>query len=124
MGEWITDEEGVKDYIRSGFINLFTTELSYSTRTSDVEHFSCNVLSEWEKNKLSEEVTMAKVKAGMWALKPFKALGADRIHDSFFQRFWHEVQEAVSSEVVLAFQSGTIPDYLNAKIRKHWGTLD
>ena len=67
---------------------------------------------------------MAKVKVGMWALKSFKALGVDRIHASFFQRFRHEVQEAVSSEVVLAFQSGTIPDYLNAKIRKHWGTLD
>lgn len=67
---------------------------------------------------------MAEVKVGMWALKSFKALGADRLHASFFQRFWHEVQEAVSSEVVLAFQSGTIPDYLNAKIQKHWGTLD
>ena len=65
VGDWITDEEGVKDHIRPGFINLFTTELSYSTQTSDVEHFPCSVLSEWEKNKLSEEVTMAEVKAGM-----------------------------------------------------------
>ena len=45
VGEWITDEEGVKDHSHSGFMKLFTTELSYSTRTSDVEHFSCSVLS-------------------------------------------------------------------------------
>ena len=58
-------------------------------------------------------MTVAEVKVGMWALKSFKALGADRLHASFFQRFCHEVQEAISSEVVLAFQSGNIPDYLN-----------
>ena len=45
VGEWITDEEGVKDHSHSGCMKLFTTELSYSTQTSDVEHFSCSVLS-------------------------------------------------------------------------------
>lgn len=31
----------------------------------------------------------------------------------FFQRFWHEVQEAVCNEVALAFQSGSVPNFMN-----------
>lgn len=102
-GEWITDQEGVKEHILSSFKKLFTIELTYSTQFSNVEHFSCSVLSELEKEKLSEGVSMDEIKARIWVLKPFKALGVDGLHASFFQRFWHEVQEAVCSEVDLSF---------------------
>lgn len=112
MGEWIT-EEGVKEHILSGFKRLFTIELTYSTQSSDVEHFSCSVLSELEKEKLIEEVTIEEIKAGMRALKPFKAPKADGLHAGFFQRFWHEVQDFVCKEVGFTFQSGTVAEYLN-----------
>ncbi|XP_023928894.1 uncharacterized protein LOC112040231 [Quercus suber] len=91
------------------FGNLFTRKKKVLARLNGTQ----KALASWEKEKLSEEVTVAEIKVGMWALKSFTALGVDGLHTRFFQRFWHEVQEAVCHEVALAFQSGAVPNYLN-----------
>ncbi|KAK9990872.1 hypothetical protein SO802_025857 [Lithocarpus litseifolius] len=46
VGEWITDDEGVKKHILLGFQQLFQTEAQHSNFHSDIESFSCSFLSD------------------------------------------------------------------------------
>ena len=113
VGEWITDMEVVKNHTLDGFSRLFTTELKFSTSTSDVSCFSHSFLSEKEKTKLCTEVTDEEIKTSLWAHKPFKAPGVDGFHASFYQHFWLDVRNTVCMEVKKAFQSRVILEYLN-----------
>ncbi|KAK9986163.1 hypothetical protein SO802_031114 [Lithocarpus litseifolius] len=112
-GDWISDEEGVKDHILSSFRTLYTTSFCMSSSKSPVFDFSCCYLSEEEKGLISKEVTDEEIKVGLWALKPFKAPGVDGLHAEFFQHFWHEVKNSVCTEVRNVFLQGVVPGYLN-----------
>ena len=85
----------VKEFILTGYKKLFSTELNYSTLSSEVSHFSSCFLTEEEKNKLNQQISEEEIRAGMWAFKAFKAPGPDDLHASFFQYFWHNVKESV-----------------------------
>ena len=54
--------------------------------TSVVSNFSC-FLEEEDKDKIDGVVTDEEIRLDLWALKPFKALGPDRLHASFYQHF-------------------------------------
>ena len=41
VGEWITDEVGVKKFFLSEYKKLFETEMAFSTLSSDMENFAC-----------------------------------------------------------------------------------
>ena len=41
LREWITKEEGVKEFILTRFKLLYTTDLAYSTTSFEVSQFSC-----------------------------------------------------------------------------------
>lgn len=87
VGEWITNEEDIKNSILSDYQLLFEIELPYSLWASKVESFSCTFLSEEERANLAAHMSEDKIRQGLWALKPFKALGADGLHAGFFQYF-------------------------------------
>ena len=99
VGNWLTKENEIKDYIRNGFKNLYTTKLKMSTRTSDVFNFSCCFLSLEDKAKIDCEVTVEEIRYGLWALKPFKALGPDGLYAGFYQHFWLEVRSSIYEEI-------------------------
>ena len=112
-GEWIMEEKGVKEFILTGYKKLFSTELNYSTLSSEVSHFCSCFLTEEEKNRLSQQISEEEIRAGLWALKAFKGPRPDSLHAGFFQYFWHDVKESVCMEIKRIFASGSMPDYLN-----------
>ena len=54
-----------------------------------------------------------EIRQGLWALKPFKALGVDGLHAGFFQYFWEDVKHSVCNEVISIFDTRRVPEYLN-----------
>ena len=115
-GEWIYDEDKVKDHIQSEFAKLYTFDLSVAYLLSPVSKFSCCKLSDVEKLRMGREVSDEDIKEALWSLKAFKAPGPDGLHDGFFQCFWHDVQGFVCQEVKRAFISGSIPAFLNTTL--------
>ena len=84
---WLTEEVEIKNHIRDSYKNLYMTELPMSPITSDVSSFSCCFLDEGARASLERGVIEEEIRAGLWALKPFKAPGPDRLHAGFYQRF-------------------------------------
>ena len=66
MGEWIIEEEAVKEHIFYGFRKLYSTELEMSYRDSPVSEFSGSFLTEKERNWMGSEVSDEDVKGGLW----------------------------------------------------------
>ncbi|XP_065619038.1 uncharacterized protein LOC136063082 [Quercus suber] len=92
QGNWVTEEEEVKNIILSGYKDLFETNILFSTHCFDIENFSCCFLSKGDMDFLYAPVTKEEIKNGLWALKPFKAPGVDGLHMGFFQYFWADVK--------------------------------
>ena len=113
VGNWLTEENEVKEHIRSGFINLYTTELRWSFKSSDVSNFSCCYFSDEDRARIDCDVTMDEIRANLWALKPFKSPGPDGFHVGFYQHFWLEVKDFVCEEIKRVFMHGVVPSYLN-----------
>ena len=108
LGEWVSNEEEIKNLICNNFLNIFFTNLLQAPRIFEVANFSCALLYEDDKIKLNQVVTSEEIKVGLWALKPFKALGVDRLHARFFQLFWNEVSESVCKEVGNIFSTRVV----------------
>ncbi|KAL0016945.1 hypothetical protein SO802_004014 [Lithocarpus litseifolius] len=107
------EEMGLNEFTLTGYKKLFSTELVYSTLSSEVSHFSSCFLTKEEKNRLSLQISEEEIRAGLWALKAFKAPGPNGLHAGFFQYFLHDVKESVCMEIKRIFASGSMPDYLN-----------
>ena len=84
MGEWIIEEEAMKEHILNGFRKLYSTDLEMSYRDSPVSEFSGSFLTEEERNWMGREVSDKDVKVGLWLLKSFKALGPDGLYAGFY----------------------------------------
>ena len=65
------------------------------------------------ENIMDHEVTAEEIKAGLWSMKAYKALGPEGLHARFYQRFWLIVGESVIKEVKKIFTERKMPDYLN-----------
>ena len=50
MGEWIIEEEAVKEHILNGFRKLYSTDLEMLYRESTVSEFLGSFLTEEERN--------------------------------------------------------------------------
>ena len=58
-------------------------------------------------------VSEDEIKAWLWSLKAFKALGPDGLHVGFFQRFWLIVGKSVVEEIRKIFAAMEILEELN-----------
>ena len=84
-GDWIVEESEVKEYIRSGFVDVFSTSLTSASTIYNLDYQWQPRLSEEEKQSISGGgVTDEEIKAALWSLKPFKASGRDGLHAGFF----------------------------------------
>ena len=112
-GSWITEERGVMEHFRRGFISLYTTSHVEALRCPNHDvHWKVH-LSDEDKNSIGALVTPEEIKDALWSMKPFKAPGPDGLHAGFFQRFWLLVGVSVREEVMRVFTSRKVPDYLN-----------
>lgn len=107
LGEWVSEEEEIKNLICNNFLNIFSINLLQAPRIFEVENFSCAFLSEDDKIKLNQAATYEEIKAGLWGLKPFKAPGIDGLHAGFFQLFWNEVSRYARKWETFLAQGGT-----------------
>ena len=83
-GEWFYEEDKVKDHIQQGFIKLYTTKMEASHLNALTLGNSYFSFSDEEQELIGKEVSDEEIRRGLWALKPFKALGSDGIHAGFF----------------------------------------
>ena len=113
VGNWINDEQEVADYIRHCFAELYTSSHNHSLLDTWNPPFWQAQISDDESRSLVDPITDEEIAAGLWSIKPFKALGPDSLHVGFFQRFWLLLGDSVRDEVKRIFTSGKIPNFLN-----------
>ena len=109
--EWMNEESQIKEFIRRGFEEVYTTSLSTASRAPCICSQWQPRLSEEKKVSISNGVTEEEVKTALWSLKVFKALGPYGLHAGFFQRFWPTVGKSVADEVKKIFEERKIPEY-------------
>ena len=86
-GEWIHEENGIREFIRRGFEGVYTSSLLSSSRLNALVSQWQAKLSEEEKMSISGAALEKEIKSAFWLLKPFKAPGPNGLHTGFFQRF-------------------------------------
>lgn len=106
MGE--QSEIGTMNFIREGFSKLFIAILEHTRFNPSQPSQWQAVLPEEDKLLLSMPITEVEIKEGLWALKPYKALGLDGLHTGFFQRFWFIVGDSIRKEVKKIFDEKRI----------------
>ena len=113
VGDWIQQEEAVKDFVKNGYSEIYTTSLSSVSALPPTISSWQSRLSEEEKCSISEEVSEEEIKAMLSSLKAFKAPGPDGLHAGFFQRFWLTIGTSVINEVKKVFTVRRVSVYLN-----------
>lgn len=113
MGEWISDENEVKEFISRGFSDVYSSSLCVVSRQPPtISQWQIRLLDE-VRDSISGGVTEEEIKAALWSLKAFKALGPNGLHAGFYQRFWLIVGKSVIEEVKKVFTERKFPTYLN-----------
>ena len=125
VGNCITDEIEVADYIRKWYMNLYTTDMEESQRkTLDIPNWPIK-LSKEEAQVLASSIEDREIKDGLWALKAFKAPKPNGLHAGFYQRFWLITGNSVVELIKKVFEKGCVLPYLNKTlitlIPKHTG---
>ena len=113
VGEWIYENNGVKEHIRDGFRDVFTSSFLSVPRVTPLAFRWQAKLSDEERTSISGIATEDEIRAALWSLKAFKAPGSDGLHVGFFHRFWLIVGSSVSDEVKKVFVERRVPEYLN-----------
>ena len=80
VGDWILEEHEVKEFIRNGFEDIYSTS-HLNAKQADPLCSQWQVrLTEGEKNSISGGATEDEIKSALWSLKAFKAPGPDGLH--------------------------------------------
>ena len=101
------------DFIRKGFIDIYTSSSISSDRIQSGSSQWQARLSKEEKESLGSPVTEDEIKAALWSLKAFKAPGPDGLHVGFFHHFWSLVGHFVVEEVKKIFSERKMSEKLN-----------
>ena len=113
MGEWLYEENAMKEFIRDGFNNVYTTSLLSASRSYlPISQWQAR-LSKEEMRSISGGVMEEEIKATLWLLKAYKALGLVGLHAGFVQRFWLIIGSSVIEKVKRVFAERKVPSYLN-----------
>lgn len=104
--EWILDEREVMEFIRKGYKDFYSTTLPCSIRVMNSTGFWQTALSDSERDNLNLPVSEEEIKAALWSMKAYKALGPDGLHAGFFQRFWLVVGKFIINEIKESLPKG------------------
>ena len=127
VGDWIQQEEVVKDFVKNGYSEIYTTSFSSVSALPPMISSWQVRLSEEEICSISGEVSDEEIKAALCSLKAFKAPGPNGLHAGFFQRFWLTVGSSVINEVKKSLLKGEfritlilliLPLFLRFKVRR------
>ena len=112
-GERVHDEMVVKEVIRNGFLELYTSSLNYSTLEIHAASAWQARLSDEDQDSIDKAVFEEEIKNRLWSLKAFKAPDPNGLHASFVQRFWLIVGTSVKEEVTKFFSNREVPEEVN-----------
>ena len=70
-------------------------------------------VTEIMNDKLLSPFTPEDVKKAAFSIVDFKAPGPDGLHAIFYKKFWDLCGEEVTKEILLALESGVIPEGWN-----------
>ena len=77
MGEWLYEGNTIKEFIRDGFNNVYTTSLPSASRSYlSISYWQVR-LSKDEMRSISGGVIEEEIKASLWSLKAHKAPSLD-----------------------------------------------
>ena len=113
VGEWLYEENAIKDFIRSGFNEVYTSSLYSASWSAPIVTHWQGRLSDEEKEKIGGDASVEEIKFALWSLKAFKAPGSDGLHVGFFHRFWLIVGNLVIDMVKKVFVERKVPEFLN-----------
>ena len=99
MGNWLNGEHEIANFIRQGFLDLFTTSQCSSSLTEWQPPFWKSRLNDEDISKHELPTTDEKIFAALRFLKLYKAPGPDGLHVGFFQQFWPIVGPSVKTKV-------------------------
>ena len=85
VGDWIHEENEIKEFIRAGFMDTFTSSFTSVPWLASVPSQWQAMLSDEEKISISGAVSEDEIKAALWSLKAFKSPGLDGLHAGFFK---------------------------------------
>ena len=85
VGDWIHEENEIKEFIRAGFMDTFTSSFTSVPRLASVPSQWQAMLLDEEKISISGAVSEDEIKAALWSLKAFKSPGLDGLHAGFFK---------------------------------------
>ena len=113
IGDWVDLKDQVMDIILKGFIDLYQSYYLTSISPLDFKVDQAVSLSDDNSRKLSCNFTNQEIHKAIFSLKPFKALGMDGLHASYFHHFQHTMGPFVIKEIQSIFSSKKAPSYLN-----------
>ncbi|XVE65588.1 hypothetical protein DITRI_Ditri08aG0012200 [Diplodiscus trichospermus] len=110
-GEWMSDEEQLRDYVTQFFKEVYTKGENDNPVYGIRNAFP--IIVDDKMLELGKEISDKEIKAGMFSMKPLKALGFDGIPAIFYQSQWESVGKSVCNFAKEVFTSRKIPEEIN-----------
>lgn len=111
QGEWVRNEEDLKNMTMNFFKNIYTSEgpRNFQPILDNIP----TLVNASMNQKLMAPVTMEEIIAATHQLGPTKAPGPDGLHGLFFQHHWNDIGRDICCEVQHFFQTGILNPALN-----------
>ena len=129
LGVWTEDDDQMGRLENSYFDTMFTT--SNPTGFNEILSGLIPTITDEMNNNLNKPYTAEEVLKALHHMAPLTAPGPDGMSLIFYKSFWHIVGKDVIEVVLIALNSGTIPDSINStfialipKIKDPWKVSD
>ena len=112
LGVWTEDDDQMGRLENSYFDTMFTT--SNPTGFNEILSGLIPTITDEMNNNLNKPYTAEEVLKALHHMAPLTAPGPDGMSLIFYKSFWHIVGKDVIEVVLIALNSGTIPDSINS----------
>ena len=112
-GDWINEENEVKEHIRKGFSEIYMTTFVSASRAILTSFQWQHRLSNKERDSISRVATEEEVKSALWSLKAFKASRSDGLYAGILPKILVDSGQVHDRKSAKGFAERKIPEYLN-----------
>ena len=113
-GEWLVDNEIIKQHATSFFSDLYTSE-TLAFRPYPIR--GCfPILDAVLTQGLTTPIEDNEIRQTIFSMKPLKAPGVDGLHVIFYQTQWHIIGHSFCKFIKHSFSSGSIPKEINTTL--------